>query len=68
MKERFWKELQTIRVEFDERRIAWVSFAGPEKRNAMNPADSRAAGLSAFLDERSYRPGLEPAPRGDDAP
>jgi trans-feruloyl-CoA hydratase/vanillin synthase len=31
----------TVRVEFDEDKIAWVHFNRPEKRNAMNPTLNR---------------------------
>lgn len=31
----------TVSVEFDEHRIAWVHFDRPDKRNAMNPALNR---------------------------
>ena len=31
----------TVLVEFDENRIAWVRFNRPEKRNAMNPTLNR---------------------------
>ncbi|WP_196803380.1 enoyl-CoA hydratase-related protein [Arthrobacter sp. 135MFCol5.1] len=31
----------TVLVEFDENRIAWVRFTPPKKRNAMNPTLNR---------------------------
>ena len=31
----------TVLVEFDEHRIAWVRFNRPDKRNAMNPTLNR---------------------------
>lgn len=39
----------TVTVDFDEHRIAWVQFNRPDKRNAMSPALNRE--MSATLDQ-----------------
>ncbi|MBQ7804048.1 MULTISPECIES: p-hydroxycinnamoyl CoA hydratase/lyase [Rhodococcus] len=44
---------ETVRVEIDDNRIAWVYFNRPDKRNAMNPTLNREmfAALDALEDD-----------------